>query len=155
TAGLHPPAATPQGLAACLYRRQGYRRPPYRHFPIPPSCFVTPVRGVVAVPEGQLLVAVGRGIDGIQVRGRARRRGVEGGDELVEEDGPQALEGLDVDGVLEARQGGLAGQVVAVGGAVGEQLEDGVGAQGVVVVLVFVVGEDAVDAAADHLQEGV
>src|SRR5262249_33149758 len=33
--------------------------------------------------------------------------------------------------------------------------EDGVGAQGVVVILVLVGGQDAVDAAADHLQEGV
>jgi len=39
--------------------------------------------------------------------------------------------------------------------AVGEELEDGVGAAGGVVVLVRVAGQDAVDAAADHLQEGV
>ena len=35
------------------------------------------------------------------------------------------------------------------------QLEDGVMAEGIVVVLVLVVGEDAVDAGADHFQEGV
>jgi hypothetical protein len=37
----------------------------------------------------------------------------------------------------------------------GQELEDGVGAEGVVVVLVFVAGQDAVDAGPDHLQEGV
>jgi hypothetical protein len=35
------------------------------------------------------------------------------------------------------------------------QLEDGVVAEGIVVVLVLVVGEYAVDAGADHVQEGV
>src|SRR5262249_28217484 len=38
------------------------------------------------------------------------------------------------------------GQVVVLGGAVGDQLEDGVVAEGVVVVLVLVAGQDAVDA---------
>src|SRR5262245_57046800 len=37
----------------------------------------------------------------------------------------------------------------------GRQLEDGVMAEGIVVVLVLVVAEDAVDAGADHVQEGV
>ena len=37
----------------------------------------------------------------------------------------------------------------------GHQLEDGVMAEGILVVLVLVVGEDAVDAGADHVQEGV
>src|SRR5262249_13509314 len=40
-------------------------------------------------------------------------------------------------------------------GAVGDELEDGVGAEGVVVVLVRVAGEDAVGPGANHLQEGV
>jgi hypothetical protein len=40
-------------------------------------------------------------------------------------------------------------------GPFGQELEDGVGAQGVVVILVLVVGQDAVDAAAHHLQEGM
>jgi len=39
--------------------------------------------------------------------------------------------------------------------AVGDELEDGVVAEGVVVVLVKVAGQDTLDAAADHLQEGV
>jgi hypothetical protein len=39
--------------------------------------------------------------------------------------------------------------------AAGDQLEDRLGAEGVVVVLVLVAGQDAVDAGPDHLQEGV
>ena len=38
---------------------------------------------------------------------------------------------------------------------VGDEFEDGVGAEGVVVVLVLVASEDAVDPGPDHLQEGV
>ena len=37
----------------------------------------------------------------------------------------------------------------------GDELEDGVVAEGVVVVLVCVAGQDAVDAGPDHLQERV
>jgi hypothetical protein len=110
---------------------------------------------VIAVPEGQLLLAVGRVVHGVQVERQVARRCVEGGDELIDEHVAQALEGLDADRVLEARQGGLAGQVVILGRAVGDELEDGVGAQGGVVVLVLVPGEDAVDPGPGHLQEGV
>jgi hypothetical protein len=54
-----------------------------------------------------------------------------------------------------AGQGRLARQVFVAGGAVSEELEDGVRAQGVVVVLVLVAGQNAIDAGADHLQKGV
>jgi hypothetical protein len=93
--------------------------------------------------------------DEVQVKGQVTRRRLEGRDDLVEEHVPQSLEGGDGDGVLAAQQGGLAGQVEVLRGAVGEELEDGVGAEGVVVLLVRVAGEDAVDAAAHHLQERV
>jgi hypothetical protein len=109
----------------------------------------------VAVPEGQLLVAVRRVVHGVEVEGQVAGRAVEGGDELVEENIAQPLQGRDRDGVLEAGQGRLAGQVAVLGGVVGDELEDGVGAQGVVVVLVRVAGQDAVDAGPDHLHEGV
>ena len=59
----------------------------------------------------------------------------------------------DRDGVLEPREGRLTGEVGIVGEAVGDELEDGVGPQGVVVVLVLVIGEDAVDPLPDHAQE--
>jgi hypothetical protein len=50
---------------------------------------------------------------------------------------------------------GLTGQVIPVGRPSGQQLEDGVRAEGVVVVLVLVAGHDAVDAGPDHFQKGV
>jgi hypothetical protein len=59
------------------------------------------------------------------------------------------------DGILEAGQRRLAGQPGRVGGAVGDKFEDRIGAQAVVVVLVLVAGQDAINAGADHLQEGV
>jgi hypothetical protein len=49
----------------------------------------------------------------------------------------------------------LPGQVHIVGRATGDELEDAVGAKGVVVVLVLGAGQDAKDAGAVHLQEGV
>jgi hypothetical protein len=49
----------------------------------------------------------------------------------------------------------LAGQVVVLRGSVGHELEDGVVAEGVMVVLVLVAGQDAEDTGPDHLQEGV
>jgi hypothetical protein len=110
---------------------------------------------VVVVPEGQLLLAVRRVIDGVQFERQVVGRALEGGEELVEEDVTQALEGPDGDGVLEAEQRGLAGQVAILRRAVGDELEDGVGAEGIVVVLVLLACEDALDAGPDHRQEGV
>ena len=65
----------------------------------------------------------------------------------------QAEERLHVDGVLEPRERGLAGQIVVLDRAVADQLEDRIAPQHVVVVLVGVVGQDAVDPRAGHLQE--
>jgi hypothetical protein len=48
-----------------------------------------------------------------------------------------------------------AGLVIVLGRAVGDEFEDGVVAEGVVVVLVRVAGQDAVNARADHLQKAV
>jgi hypothetical protein len=72
---------------------------------------------------------------------------------LIEEHIAETFERLDRDSVLEAGQGRLAGQVAIVGGAVGHQLEDGIGTEGVMVVLVLVSSEDALGARPDHLQE--
>ena len=102
---------------------------------------------VEAVEQGQLLRPVGRVVHGVEVEGQRQGRLRERGDELVDEHVAQAEQGGDVDLVLEAGQGRLTGQVGVVGRAVGDELEDGIGAQGVVVVLVFVAGEDAEDAA--------
>src|SRR5262249_49103756 len=61
----------------------------------------------------------------------------------------------DGDAVLETRQGGLRGQVGVIGAAATDEFDDGISPQDVVIVLVLVIGEDSVDALADHLQEGV
>jgi len=60
---------------------------------------------------------------------------------------------MGADRVLKPRQGGLAGQVVVVGQAIREQFEDGIATERVVIVLIFVAGENSVDATSDHLQE--
>ena len=49
----------------------------------------------------------------------------------------------------------MTGQVRVAGRPVGDEFEDGIGTQGVVAVLLFVAGEDADDAPADHVGEGV
>src|SRR5262249_38083796 len=105
---------------------------------------------VVVGPEGQLLMTVRGVIDGVEVDGQVLRRFAERGDELVNEQHAQAFQGGDVDLVLETRQGGLAGQVGLSGPPATDELEDRVAAQSVDVVLLLVVGEDAVDALADH-----
>ena len=77
------------------------------------------------MPEGQLLVPEGGVIHGVQVERQVTRRALEGGEELVEEDLTQPLEGLDADGVLEAGQRRLAGQVGGVGALSGTSLKTG------------------------------
>ena len=80
---------------------------------LPPSVGLSGSRVVVlapvAVPGGQLL-AVGRGTHGVEAEGQVVRAPVEGGHEPVEADVAQPLEGLDGDGILEARQRRLAGR---------------------------------------------
>jgi hypothetical protein len=51
------------------------------------------VLGVVAVPEGRRLMAVGRVIDGMAVEGQGARRRVEGGDDLGTDDVASPREG--------------------------------------------------------------
>jgi hypothetical protein len=46
------------------------------------------------------------------------------------------------------------GSVVSVRGALRDPFEDGVGVQGVIIVLVLVAGKGTVDATADRLQVG-
>jgi hypothetical protein len=67
----------------------------------------------------------------------------------------EAEQGGDVDPVLEPGQRRLTGEVCIVGRAAGDELEDRIGAEGVVVVLVRIASEDAEDAGPDHLRERV
>ena len=132
---------------------------------------------VVAVEEAALLVAVQGVVGGIQVGDEHRRRRGVGTEEEVHE---PALDGLGPgDDLLvaaggagvggrqfQAVEGTLAGQGLALvpgaqpvlAGGVGladEGREQGVAAQGVLVVEVFVAQGQAVDALADELQDGV
>ena len=110
---------------------------------------------VVAVEERQLSGSVGGVVHGVEIEGPRQRRFGERGDELIDEDVAESEQGRNVDLVLEAGQRRLTGQVGVVGRAIGDEFEDRIGAEGVVVVLVFVAGEDAEDTHADHVEEGV
>jgi hypothetical protein len=52
--------------------------------------------------------------------------------------------------ILEAAEGWLAGQGVVFGPPLGDELEDRIVAQGVVIVAVLIAGEDAEDPLAEH-----
>ena len=108
---------------------------------------------IIAVEEGQLLLPMRGIVEHVDVEGQMPRGSGERGDELVDEDILQSPQGTDVDGVLEAGQGGLAGQFPAFGRTAGEEFEERIVAEHVVVVLVGIVGQDAVDPHADHLQK--
>ena len=82
-------------------------------------------------------------------------RTVEGSDEPVEQLIVKPGKRGHFDGVLEARERGLARQIVVGDGTVAEQLEDRIASQHVVIVLVGVVGEDAVDSHTNHFQIGM
>ncbi len=110
---------------------------------------------VEAVEQGQLLRPVRRVVHGVEVESQRPGRLRERGDELVHEQGAQPEQRADVDLVLKAGQGRLTGQVGVLGRAVGDEFEDGIGSERVVVVLVFVAGEDSEDAHTDHVGEGV
>jgi hypothetical protein len=110
---------------------------------------------VVTVKECELLIAVGRVIDGVEVEGERDGWFGEGRDELIDEDVAEPPERRDVDEVLEAGECGLTGEVLVVGRAVGEEFEGGVGAKCIVIVLIFVAREDAEDPHAGHIAEGV
>ena len=110
---------------------------------------------VIAVEERQLLLAMRGIVEHVDVEGQVPRGRGERGDELVDENVLQSPQRADVDGVLEAGQGGLAGQFPAFGRTAGEEFEERIVAEHVVVVLVGVVGQDAVDPHADHFQKGM
>jgi hypothetical protein len=75
--------------------------------------------------------------------------------EEIDQDIAQPPEIGDRDRVLEPREGRLAGEVGILGKPIGDELEDGIGPQGVVIVLVFVIGEDAIDPLSHHAQQGL
>jgi hypothetical protein len=110
---------------------------------------------IEAMKQSELLRTVRRVVDCVQIEGERQRRLGERGDELIDERFTKLLQRGDVDLVLEAGQRRLAGQVGIVGRAIGNELEDRIGPQGIVIVLVFVTGQNAEDAHANHFEERV
>jgi len=110
---------------------------------------------VVAVEQRELLIAVGRIVEHIRIEGHLSRRLVKRLDEPREKPLLQPQQRPGGNGVLEPRQRRLARQLVRVGQTVGQQFEDGVAAERIVIVLVFVAGDDAEHTRADHLQQRV
>lgn len=105
---------------------------------------------VVGVVGAALLVAMRRVVRAVQVqqdplRAAARTTLAQGGRD--QGTGHQRA-GAPIDGVLQARHGGLAGEVRArLRQAPADQLEQGIDAQGVGVVLILVAAGDLEDAA--------
>ena len=100
---------------------------------------------VVAVEEILLLVAVDEVVGGVDIEDEFVGRRGERGDELVDEDRGHANEVATRDAVLEPAERGRRGEF---GGAVdfgmvGGGLPEGIGAEALVVVEVFVAGGDA------------
>src|SRR5439155_16106938 len=120
---------------------------------------------VVAVVARQRLPAVGRVVGGVHVEGDLGRRRDASAQEQVEQEVIEPLDPLQLRGaanqqdvrfalllaatrvgVWEARQGAPTGQrLFAVGGDLGQDLEQGVLAQGIGVVAVGVAGQNLVD----------
>ena len=105
--------------------------------------------------EDQLLPAVRGVVEGIHVERDPRRWRGEGVQKLVAQRVPQSPEIGDRDGVLKPRQRRLAGQVDVARQTIAHQLERRVTAERVVIVLVLVVGDDAIHPLPDHRQIGV
>ena len=89
-------------------------------------------------------------VEGVDVKREVARRGVERLDEQIDQEVAEPPEIGDRDGVLEPRERGLTGEVKVIGEPAGDELEDGIRAQGVVVVLILVIGEDAIDPLPHH-----
>ncbi len=103
----------------------------------------------------QLLIAMRRIVEGIEIEREVRGGRLERLEEQVDQDIPEPPQVRNREGVLEAGQGRLTGQVGKLRETIGDHLEDRIRAEGIVVVLVLVVGEDAVDPLPHHAQEGL
>jgi hypothetical protein len=107
---------------------------------------------VVAVEHDEWLLAVRRLVHRVAVAAEPARRRSERRDEVIDQRVTQAPERRNRDGVLEARERGLAGQVVGVRTAPRDDLEHWIAAQRVVIVLVLVAGDDAVQPRPKHFR---
>ena len=100
---------------------------------------------VVAVKECQLLLAMGRIVERIDVQRQVFGRLGKRCNELINQVVLQLEEALYANRVLESRECRLACQIVIVDRSAAEKLENRIAAQHVVVVLIGVIGQDAID----------
>ena len=108
---------------------------------------------IVSVKHAQLLLSMRGVVEGVDVEREVSGRRVEGLDEQIHQHVTQPPEVWDRDGVLEPRERRLTGEVGIVGKSVGDELEDRIRSQRIVIVLILVIGEDAVDPLPDHAQQ--
>ena len=116
---------------------------------------VLPIEGMIG---GPFLGTIGRVIGAIEVQENPLRHAVTLAFtqiELDEGDG-QAVAGATRHGIVEAGEGGLAGEGgAALGQAATDELEQGVMAQGIGVVLILIATGDLEDALADEGLQGM
>lgn len=94
---------------------------------------------VVPVEQRQLLLAVSRVVEAVEVKRQSPRLLVERVEELLDEQFPQSQQRLDADRILEPRQRRLRGQFGPVlGQPIADQLKHGIMPQRVVIVLILV-----------------
>ena len=91
------------------------------------------------------MFCAGCGIEDVDVQREMSRWLVERADEQNDQHITQAPQVGDQDGVLEPREGRLAGEAGALGQGVSNEFEDGDQSQRVVVILIFEVGQDVID----------
>jgi hypothetical protein len=107
---------------------------------------------VIAVVSDALLVAVRGVIGAIEVEDDALRDPVLSPLLQIElhECHGQAVAGFDVDSILQAREGGLAGEIGRVGQAATDQLQQRIRAESIRIILVFIATGDLEDPLADE-----
>jgi hypothetical protein len=107
---------------------------------------------VKTMKEDQLLLAMRRIVERINVQSDARWRRGEGLQKFVADHVSQSLEIGRCDRILKPGKCRLTGQVDIVRQAITNQLECGIAPQRVVVILVFISANDAVDPLTCHRQ---
>src|SRR6478609_3138292 len=94
---------------------------------------------IVAVEESPLLLAVSGVVGRVEVEDQVLRRLGVGGDKLVDEDSRDADQRLAIDAVFQSAKGRRRGECrLGFGRLPGGKLEGGIGAEGLVVIQVFV-----------------
>jgi hypothetical protein len=76
------------------------------------------------VKHDPMLLPVRRVVERVDVEGEVPGRLLEGSNEQIDEDVAQPPQAGDRDGVPEPREGRLTGEVRAVGGPIGDELEE-------------------------------